>query len=170
MLATGGIGALSAAAFAELMESKANELIRDKVNRAVASMIGRTPRILALFNGADFTYTSVRLDGGDILFDYTAPEEPTPKPSKNYTGVMGRSVLQLGPSAFRITPPNLGDTWARENLTKKIKNIVVVMMENRSFDHVLGYRAQQTGATSSDGLTQEILTAMAAEMVKRSLP
>jgi phospholipase C len=169
VLTTGGLGALGAAGFIELVERKVNALIRDGMSRAVASIIARVPRVLAIFTGADFTYSSVRLEGNDILFDYLAPDEPALTPAKNYTGVVGRSVTQLGPAAIRINPPLLGDTWARGNLVNKIRNIVVIMMENRSFDHVLGHLAQAPNNGASDGLSQELLTAMAAELVKAGL-
>jgi phospholipase C len=53
-------------------------------------------------------------------------------------------------------PPSLGDTWSAQNLNK-IDHIVVVMMENRAFDHVLGYRAQLPGAQNADGLTTDLM-------------
>ena len=100
--------------------------------------------ILAMMLGDDFTYRALRLDGNDIVFDHDAPIEPEPKPDPQYTPIIGRSAVQLGPDAWRITPPTLGDTWAAGNLAK-VDHIVVVMMENRSFDHVLGYRAELAG-------------------------
>jgi phospholipase C len=41
----------------------------------------------------------------------------------------------------------------RANL-KKIDHIVVLMMENRSFDHVLGYLSLEEGRTEVDGLRE----------------
>ena len=54
-----------------------------------------------------------------------------------------------------MTPPSLGDTWAADNLSK-IDHIVVVMMENRSFDHVLGYR-QLIGDVDGDGGYRDLI-------------
>ena len=82
-----------------------------------------------------------------------------PASSAIYRGVVGRSVTQLGPDVWRIQPPQLGNTWAADNLAK-VDHIVVVMMENRSFDHVLGYRAQLPGVAGSDGLTPELLQSL----------
>jgi phospholipase C len=42
-----------------------------------------------------------------------------------------------------------------DNLSK-IEHIVVLMMENRSFDHVLGYLTLENGRTDVDGLTKEM--------------
>jgi phospholipase C len=113
-------------------------------------------RVLAALLGDDFTYRSVRLDGEDLVFSYVAPLEPDPKPSEGYVGIIGRSAVQTSPTAWEMTPPTLGDTWSAQNLAK-IDHIVVVMMENRSFDHVLGYRAQLPWQEDSDGLTAELM-------------
>ena len=50
-------------------------------------------------------------------------------------------LIELGPDLWQFEPRSLGNTWAADNLAK-VDHIVVVMMENRSFYHVLGYRAQ----------------------------
>jgi phospholipase C len=102
--------------------------------------------------GASVTLNSIRMDNdtNEIVIDYVAPVEPDPKPNPFYTGIIGRSVTRVGPSSWRIVPTSLGDTWAADNLRRNIDHIVVVMMENRSFDHVLGYRA-------TDGLTPELI-------------
>lgn len=42
-----------------------------------------------------------------------------------------------------------------ENLDK-IEHVVVLMLENRSFDHVLGYLTLENGRTDVDGLTKEM--------------
>jgi phospholipase C len=99
--------------------------------------------------GADLTLQSLGIENNAIVIDYVAPLEPDPQPNPHYIGVIGRSVTQLGPQIWRLTPPSLGDTWAADNLSK-IDHIVVVMMENRSFDHVLGYR-QLVGDVDGDG-------------------
>ena len=106
--------------------------------------------------GDDFSYTDIRLEGQDIVFDYIAPLEPDPRPSAIYRGVVGRSASQLGPDVWSIQPPVMGNTWAADNLAK-VNHIVVVMMENRSFDHVLGHRALLPGGSGVDGLTPDLL-------------
>ena len=95
------------------------------------------PTILMSILGAHLTYRPIRFEGSDIVFDHIAPLEPDPAPRPGYSGVIGRSMSQLGPGLPRFTPLTLGDTWAADNLAK-IDHIVVVMMENRSYDHVLG--------------------------------
>src|SRR5262249_41434230 len=122
----------------------------------LASVMYRVPAVIAMITGDDFTYQSIGVVGDDIVFDYIAPLEPDPKPSPNYLGIIGRSAIQVGADAWQITPRSLGDTWSALNLNK-IDHIVMVMMENRAFDHVLGYRAQLAGAQNSDGLTTELM-------------
>jgi phospholipase C len=61
----------------------------------------------------------------------------------------------------------LGDTWATGNLAK-IDHVVVVMMENRSYDHVLGYIASPD-PPASDGLSAELLGFLAGQGVFRQL-
>jgi phospholipase C len=58
-------------------------------------------------------------------------------------------------------PMTLGDTWAANNLKSKIDHIVVVMMENRSYDHVLGYRARPPINDGADGLTDPLISVIA---------
>jgi len=57
---------------------------------------------------------------------------------------------------------SLGDTWSAENLKKKIDHVVVVMMENRSYDHVLGYRARAPFLDGARGLSREQMIAFAS--------
>ena len=111
--------------------------------------------------GGNYTLTSLRVaesQGDSIVIDYVSPVEPEPKPNKSYIGVIGRSIekdpVQPG---WKISPPTLGDTSGADNLRTKIQHIVVVMMENRSFDHVLGYRAQLPNAQNENGLTEELI-------------
>jgi len=152
-------GPIAAAALIESIENAVNEFLSDVLQQLVSRMMGKAPQILAFLLGDDFTYRAVRLEGNDIVFDYVAPVEPDPAPSKRfqYVGVVGRGVTELGPNVFKFNPPSLGDTFNVPNLRDKIKHIVVVMMENRSYDHVLGHLAQKAGGTNSDGLTQELV-------------
>ena len=159
-LLTGGLLTLGAAGVLELVEGYVNRTLRSNLIDNIDSGSRAMPFILAILLGDDFTYTSARLEGNDLALSYIAPKEHDPRPSQVYRGVIGRSVNQLGPDVWQMTPRMLGDTWAADNLAK-VKHIVVVMMENRSFDHVLGYRAQ--GAAGGDGLTPELLQALSAE-------
>ena len=47
--------------------------------------------------------------------------------------------------------PNVSEEAARENLSK-IDHVIVLMMENRSFDHVLGYLKLDGVRPNVDGL------------------
>ena len=111
--------------------------------------------------GAHLTYRPIRLEGGDIIFDHVAPLEPDPAPRPGYAGAIGRSMTVLGPGKTVFQPPTLGNTWAADNLSK-VDHIVVVMMENRSYDHVLGYRAQGSPGDGADGLTAAMIAAIQA--------
>lgn len=154
-----GLLTLGAAGVAEYMEETRSDEIREKITEAVAGLAARIPQMLAVMMGDDFSYTGLRLEGQDIVFDYVAPLEPDPRPSPIYRGVLGRTTTQLGPDAWTFQPARVGDTWAAQNLAK-VDHVVVVMMENRSFDHVLGYRAQLPRPNGGDGLSAELLQAL----------
>jgi Phosphoesterase family len=140
----------------ETLESALNSTLADVFRRVVEGAMNRAPQILAIMLGDDFTYRDLRMNGENIEFEYVAPFEPDPKPSEGYVGIIGRSAIQIGPTIWEITPPTLGDTWSAKNLLDKIDHVVMVMMENRSFNHVLGYRAQMSGR-DSDGLTPQLI-------------
>jgi phospholipase C len=148
--------ALTASEVADALENKFNELIPNALRSVMTSAMRKVPEVLAFVLGDDFTYRSLRFEEGDIVFDYVAPLEPEPKPSPGYSGIIGRSATEVGPDIWQVTPPSLGDTWKADNLAK-IEHIVVVMMENRSFDHVLGYRASLPDGKNSDGLSHELI-------------
>ncbi len=156
-----GVLTLGAKGLTEYIEHEINDRIIQGFHNVLASVMSKVPLVLAIIQGGDFTYQSMGLDGNDIVFDYIAPLEPDPKPSQNYRGIIGRSVIQIGPDNWQIMPHSLGDTWSAQNLNK-IDHIVMVMMENRSFDHVLGYRAQLPGAQHADGLTAELMAFLAS--------
>jgi phospholipase C len=150
-------GILTAVAneFVEGLEVVLNEAVQQHFRDVVEDAMNKAPQVLAVLMGDDFTYRDVQMHGDDLEFSYVAPLEPDPKPSAGYVGIIGRSAMQTGPTVWEMTPPTLGDTWSAQNLAK-IDHIVVVMMENRSFDHVLGYRARRRDAAGSDGLTNAL--------------
>ena len=150
-----GVLTLGAEGLTAVIGSEFNDGIIQGFHDVLASVMSQVPAVLAMIMGDDFTYQSMSLDGNDIVFDYIAPLEPDPKPSQNYLGIIGRSAIEIGPNIWQIMPHSLGDTWSAQNLNK-IDHIVMVMMENRSFDHVLGYRAQLPGAQHADGLTTDL--------------
>jgi hypothetical protein len=151
------------------IQSYLNDHIVQGFHDILFRVMGRVPDVLAMIMGGYFTYRSIGVVGEDIVFEYIAPLEPEPpKPSPNYVGVIGRSVFQESANLWRIRPTSLGDTWSAENLNK-IHHIVVVMMENRSFDHVLGYRAQLPGHEDSDGLTDGLITFLQSQVYDGSI-
>lgn len=87
--------------------------------------------------GGAFRFTKARWQNNAPQFDYVTAVLPEKKPSPAFNPIVGHS--SPGPG---ITPVELRNTWRSPLLTNdpgKIKHIVVLMMENRSFDHVLGY-------------------------------
>ena len=117
-------------------------------------------KILMTIFGAHLTYKPFRVTDDEIVFDHIAPIEPESKPTAGYQGAIGRSFSELEPNVVTFIPPALGDTWRADNLASKIKHIVVVMMENRSYDHVLGYRSRKDIRDGADGLTTRMVTAI----------
>jgi phospholipase C len=156
---TSGLLNLGSDGLAEyIFEHFLNDFLIDSFKSIVEAAIFQTPRIMSDVLGAALTLTSFRMDNdtNEIVIDYVAPIEPDPKPNPFYTGVIGRSVTRLGPGSWQTVPPSLGDTWTANNLINKIDHIFVVMMENRAFDHVLGYRAALPNAQGEDGLSTEL--------------
>jgi phospholipase C len=153
---TGGLVVLGLVGLTELIESEVNGPIVDKFRSVIEGAIFQAPSIMAMLLGANFTLTSFRVEAGAIVIDYVAPVEPDPKPSSLYTGVIGRWAMKLGPHLWRFFPRTVGDTWAAGNLAK-VDHIVVVMMENRSFDHVLGYRGLLPGAQGENGWSADLI-------------
>jgi phospholipase C len=148
---------LGAVALGEELES----ILNAKASAAIASLFDDEdmgPTLLMTIFGAHLTLTSIRFEGEDIVFEHIAPVEPEPKPHPDYAGAIGRA-FDRGTGQLMFHPFRLGDTWASANLGK-IDHIVAVMMENRSYDHVLGFRAMPTLNEASDGLTQGVIDAI----------
>jgi phospholipase C len=70
----------------------------------------------------------------------------THKPAKHAAKKGLLESVSFAPVALDATLDNLN----------KIEHIVVLMLENRSFDHVLGYLTLENGRTDVDGLTKEM--------------
>ena len=139
-----------------IVEHDFNDPLVERLRKGIESPL-LAPSILMMIFGAHLTYRPFRIEGGSFLFEHVAPLEPEPKPRPAYHAAIGRSFTILGPNAVRFNPPLLGDTWKADNLAK-IDHVVVVMMENRSYDHVLGYRAQL--GDGADGLSQDVIDAI----------
>lgn len=85
--------------------------------------------------GGVFQFTSARWVNNSMEFEYIAGVEQERRPRKGY---LPRGLSDTLPSGGAIPPQLIRDTWVSPNLSK-IDHIIVLMMENRSFDHVLGY-------------------------------
>lgn len=157
-LLLGPLPIISVIGVVEYIESELNGLITGGLQALLDSIGARVPHIFSMLLGDDFTYRSCRFAGTNLVFDYDAPLEPNPKPKsgQEFRAAIGRSVEILGPNIVRFRPPTLGDTWAADNLAK-VDHIVMVMMENRSFDHVLGYLGQTAGGADTNGWTPSLL-------------
>ena len=163
LLGLGPLGAAVALAGVEFFEHKLNDAVVAGFKSAVADMAARLPHIVAVLMGGYFDVQAPRLEGGDIVLDHAAPNEPEPKPSPLYSGAIGRDAISTLGGKVLFVPRSLGDTWKADNLNSKIEHIVMVMMENRSFDQVLGYRAQLPGGDAVDGLGPALLAELAAQ-------
>jgi phospholipase C len=106
----------------------------DPLNNALSEIVeGIFDNLL----GGAFKYTAARWKDNAMEFDYVAGVIPERKPTAGYWPIAGHATMGDG-----MAPKELKNTWKSPLLTEdpnKIKHIVVLMMENRSFDHVLGY-------------------------------
>jgi phospholipase C len=164
LAATGVLGLLGAA----LIERNVDNTVEEDFNDPLVKTIRDTfadptlaPRILMTIFGAHLTYQRIGIENGAIVFDYIAPLEPDPRPTPGYHGAIGRSFTQSAPNVITFDK-SLGDTWSAENLRAKIDHIVVVMMENRSYDHVLGYRARPPFNDGARSLSEKLIGAFAS--------
>jgi phospholipase C len=106
----------------------------------------------------------------DALNSNDPNNQPSPRESLNRTvtkwlvgggdyQVTGLSAGDQGLSIEYLTPPNLIEPFPEnpqlpleQGLLANIEHIVVLMMENRSFDHMIGYLSKEGGRTDIDGL------------------
>lgn len=168
-LAAGGglLGGLGAIGIEGKVDNTVEDL-NDQLVKAIRETLAKptlAPSILMTIFGAHLTYQRIGIEDDQIAFDYIAPLEPDPRPTPGYHGAIGRGFTQSPPNVITFDPPSLGDTWRADNLKAKIDHIVVVMMENRSYDHVLGYRARPTFNQVGDGangLTEDVIKAIQA--------
>lgn len=150
----------AAVAAIESKEATYNDKLVEGITEFVTNVLKSAPRFFAVLLGDSFSFTSFRPEGDEFVLEYVAPVEPEPRPSRMYKAIIGRSVTELGPNAHMIKPRSLGNTWEAGSLIDKIDHIFIVMMENRSFDHVLGYLGRPPIVENSDGLTAEIVQAI----------
>jgi phospholipase C len=159
---TGGLIALGIGFVTEYLESEVNKLIQKGIQQFANGLASKIPPLLTMIHGAHFTYRSLTVNNNNFVFEYVAPLEHEPKPSPNFHGAIGRQQIMTPGGGPRFIPLTLGDTWKADNLSK-IDHVVVVMMENRSYDHVLGYRATAAPAEGSNGLDLALTSLLAAQ-------
>lgn len=164
-LGVAALGTLLAGLPVAFLET-AIELKESEINAGVVEVVGALfseptllPLVLLMINGGHFRYLPPRIAGDSIFLDYVAPVEPETRPDPRYVGAIGRKVEQPRPGAVNFTPAAMADTWTAGNLGK-IEHVVVVMMENRSYDHVLGYRARPPISDGAAGLTEAVVNAI----------
>lgn len=102
-------------------------------------------RVFEFFMGGRFQFTSTRCNDDRMQFDYIAAVEPERRPNPGYV-----PLPLTGPTSQ--PSPNLS----------KIDHIVVLMMENRSFDHVLGHLSLEDINKEVNGLTQDVIRQFSA--------
>jgi phospholipase C len=73
------------------------------------------------------------------------------------TVLKGLGAAAVVPAISRCTPEETGPTEVTPALLReRVKTVVVLMMENRSFDHLFGSLSLLEGRTDVDGLTAEM--------------
>jgi phospholipase C len=109
----------------KIYDKLADQDIREQLSRIVSRWL--------LGGKGDFTITSLdKRDPGQVTIYYTVPKyltDPFPEAEHRGTGWPYLGNPAPDPAINFSLPGNM----------KNIKNIVVLMMENRSFDHMLGY-------------------------------
>jgi phospholipase C len=128
-------------------ENRLKLKLDEKSRKLASSFTGIFEGIFDRLMGGAFRFTASRWTGTAMEFDYVAGVEPERKPNPGYVarGDFGIGIGPVGP-----IPKQQIDTWKSPNLSK-IDHIVVLMMENRSFDHVLGYLSLEPPPVTSGG-------------------
>lgn len=157
-------GPLTPQLVTEAVEARANSVVADKIGQLSQRVLPGVRHAMARFLGADFDYTSLHVEGPTddevMVVSYLAGWEPQPTPSPIYIPVAGGAVTTDTSGRSQVVPVDREDTWTADNLRLKIDHIVMVMMENRSFDHTLGYLAQGPDPRG-DGLSLEVVNRLA---------
>ena len=145
--------------------AKCEPSIVSQINTDFSNFVGSipasaTPQLQSIFTllmGGLFTFTGVDRAGSASEFTYIPAPEPLPvTPDPSY--------LPRG-----LARPSVAPVWTSPNASK-IDHIVVLMMENRSFDHVFGYLPLTGGRPDIDGLSETLINSFAAGGQPNLLP
>ena len=109
------------------------EIFKPGTANAVASSIGGPVTVVPPASNRLLVWADMPAAATDLAADWTARVTNTGNSPANYTVTV----------RYQVEPGNLG----------KIDHIVVLMMENRSFDHMLGYLRLEANRNDVDGLT-----------------
>ena len=115
--------------------------VQDKLASALVGDVLQP--IFTTLMGGQFTFLGAAWKNAGFEFQYVPPAE--------------EQLHQLSPfySARGTVAPGTTPSFASPNLAK-VDHIVVLLMENRSFDHVLGYLSLN-GRSDVDGLSADLL-------------
>jgi phospholipase C len=141
------------------LKNDVNDL-KKKVAGLADDLSGLTGIFEGIFDrmlGGAFQFTVSRFSGDAMELEYLAGKEHERKPNPGYVA-RGDFGIGVGPGGPILPGPLGRDTWVSPNLSK-IDHIVVLIMENRSFDHVLGYLSLGSAPVNSnvDGLTDSVI-------------
>src|SRR5437879_281790 len=101
--------------------------------------ISKSQKILNTQQGSNFiVYGSAPASGADLNADWTVHLTNKADPTSQRQVTVSCAIT----ARYQVMAGNLG----------KIDHIVVLMMENRSFDHMLGYLSLSAGRSNVDGL------------------
>lgn len=120
------------------IQNTLQEMLRQALNGNVLQPVFTT------LMGGQFTVLDSAWKDSCFEFRFIPPPEPAPHHLSPFYSARGTVAPGTAPT---FSSPNLG----------KIDRIVVLMMENRSFDHVLGYLSLTGGRSDVDGLDASLL-------------
>ena len=126
----------------DTVDSRIQQAVQDFL---AGSLTGKVLQpIFTTLMGGRFTFLSALWKNAGFEFQFVPPPEEPPH--------------QISPfySARGTVPVGTAPSFASQNLSK-VDRIVVLLMENRSFDHVLGYLSLSGGRSDIDGLTPDLL-------------
>ena len=127
--------------------SDVKKTLQSTVQTKVTTALGSDTFLPAIFRtlmGGEFTIRSAVWANNSFEFSYIPGIEEAPHQVSPYYSARG------------TVAPGTAPQWSSPNL-EKIDHIVVLMMENRSFDHVLGHLSLTVSRSDIDGLTPAVI-------------